>query len=250
VRFNLTTRKLDTAAFTKVAATKLIVLHGEGGIQLSPVINPLPLVDDWTLLPDGTIAILRKDYHVDFIKADGGKSSGAKIPFEWQPLNDSDKVELIKSIKIANEKLRAAGVPPGYVPLSLNTGLTAPPVRGGGVEGGSIRVGDGGSAQKLTPPPVSFVDPSDLPDYRPAFAAGAMNADGDGKLWVRIIPTREAKEIAGKPQYDVLDRSGKLVDCVIIPKGTTIVGFGPGGIVYLGVRDRAGVHLMRARERQ
>lgn len=96
---------------------------------------------------------------------------------------------------------------------------------------------------------MSFVDPSDLPDFKPAFAAGAMNADGDGKLWVRIIPTKEPKEIAGRRQYDVLDRSGKLVDCVIIPRGSTIIGFGPGGIVYLGVRDTAGVHLVRARAR-
>jgi hypothetical protein len=36
---------------------------------------------------------------------------------------------------------------------------------------------------------------------------------------------------------------------VVLPAGTTIVGFGTGGVVYLGVRDAAGVHVVRARER-
>ena len=89
-----------------------------------------------------------------------------------------------------------------------------------------------------------FVDPGELPDYSPAFAGGAMRADADGRVWVRIIPP---KPLAGGPEYDVLDRGGKLVDRIAIPKGSTIVGFGSGGIVYLGVRDTAGTHLVRAR---
>ena len=51
------------------------------------------------------------------------------------------------------------------------------------------------------------------------------------------------------PEYDVIDRSGKLVDRLVLPAGTTIVGFAPGGIVYLGVRDASGVRVVRARER-
>ena len=58
-----------------------------------------------------------------------------------------------------------------------------------------------------------------------------------------------AKPSTGGPEYDVIDRSGKLVDRVTLPRGTTIAGFGTGGIVYLGVRDQAGVHVVRARER-
>jgi hypothetical protein len=39
------------------------------------------------------------------------------------------------------------------------------------------------------------------------------------------------------------------VDRVVLPVGTTIAGFGPDGVVYLGVRDAAGVHVVRAREK-
>jgi hypothetical protein len=73
-----------------------------------------------------------------------------------------------------------------------------------------------------------------------------VRADAEGKLWVRLIPTRP---LTGGPEYDVIDREGKLVDHVSLPRGTTIAGFGTGGIVYLGVRDQAGVHLVRAREK-
>jgi hypothetical protein len=91
-----------------------------------------------------------------------------------------------------------------------------------------------------------FVPPNDLPDYLPAFASGAMRADTHGRLWVRTIPT---KQLAAGPEYDVIDRSGALIERVAIPTGTTIIGFGTGDIVYLGARDAAGTHLVRARAR-
>jgi hypothetical protein len=91
-----------------------------------------------------------------------------------------------------------------------------------------------------------LVSANELPDYRPAFANGSVRADAEGKLWVRVIPT---KPLTGGPEYDVIDRGGKLVDRVTLPRGTTIAGFGTGGIVYLGVRDQAGVHVVRAREK-
>ena len=92
---------------------------------------------------------------------------------------------------------------------------------------------------------MSFVQPSELPDYRPAFANGSVRADAEGRLWVRIMSPKPASG----PEYDVIDRTGKLVDRVVLPAGTTIVGFAPGGIVYLGVRDASGVRVVRARDR-
>jgi hypothetical protein len=92
---------------------------------------------------------------------------------------------------------------------------------------------------------MAFVSPSELPDYRPAFANGSVRADAEGKLWVRIMSPKPSSG----PEYDVIDRTGKLVDRVVLPAGTTIAGFGPGGTVYLGVRDASGVHVVRAREK-
>jgi hypothetical protein len=87
-----------------------------------------------------------------------------------------------------------------------------------------------------------MVSASELPDYKPVFGAGSVRPDIDGRLWVRTIPT---KATPGGAIYDVIDRSGKLVDRVQVPAGTTIAGFGAGGIVYLGQRDASGLHIQR-----
>jgi hypothetical protein len=216
VRFDLKTRKPDTVAFMKVQATRLVYVHTDAGMQISPVIDPVQTVDDWDLLPDGTIAILRADYHVDFIDADGRRRSGPRIPFDWQRLTDSAKSALIDSVRARGQRVPGRGAP-----------------------------GVASSAGRRAPAPVRVVAPSELPDYMPAFAAGAVHADPEGRLWVRT--TSQDTTVQG-PEYDVIDNTGKLVDRVAVPSGTTIIGFGAGEIVYLGVRDRAGVHLVRARE--
>lgn len=217
VRFDLRTRKADTAAFMRVQATRLVYVRTEAGMQISPVVNPVQMVDDWDLLPDGTIAILRADLHVDFIDSDGRRTTGPKIPFNWQRLTDSAKSALIDSVRAIGQ--RGRGRPSRSSPNASGRGA---------------------------PPSVRVVAPSEIPDYRPAFAAGAVHADRQGRLWVR---TTSRDTVAQGPEYDVIDNTGKLVDRVAVPNGTTIIGFGDDGIVYLGVRDRAGVHLVRARER-
>ncbi|HEV7991526.1 MAG TPA: hypothetical protein VGP25_06845 [Gemmatimonadaceae bacterium] len=278
VRYDLLTRKLDTAAFVKVAAPRMSVTATEnGGFTILPIMNPLPQVDDWAVLPDGTIAIVRKDYHVDFVSADGGTSSAPKIPFDWQRLTDSAKVAIIDSSKAAMERARASmatgggdgqriviggpggpggsggdGPGPGggapIIMMRVGDG-PAPPPRGA-APGGAPSAAAGGTATgdafRTGMPQISFVPPSELPDYRPAFTTGSVRADAEGKLWVRVIPS---KPVAGGPEYDVIDRRGTLVDRVALPAGTVIAGFGDGGVVYLGVRDAAGTHLVRARER-
>ena len=91
-------------------------------------------------------------------------------------------------------------------------------------------------------PPINMVSASELPDYKPVFGTGAVRADMDGRLWVRTIPT---KPTTGGAIYDVIDNRGTLVDRVQVPAGTTIAGFGVGGVVYLGVRDATGLHIQR-----
>lgn len=81
---------------------------------------------------------------------------------------------------------------------------------------------------------IAMVEPSELPDYQPPFFAGSARADADGHLWVRTMPT---KALAGGPVYDVINSKGELIDRVQVPKDRLIVGFGPGGVVYLAVRE-------------
>jgi len=267
VRVDLATRKLDTVTFLKVFAPKMSVTQGENGrMSINSIVDPLPVIDDWAVLTDGTVAVLRgRDFHLDAIGADGKVASSGKVPHDWQRMSDDEKVAFLDSTKTAMEKQRAdmqarmqaaggmdrmiaaAGGPgapaviggggggPPMIRMEIGPGGPggggAPPQRGqqGGPNGGP---GGNGTFQL---PPLTLVSANELPDYKPPFGAGAARADADGNVWVRMIPTKPTPGYL----YDVIDKDGKLTDRVIVPANSAIAGFGPGGIVYLGVRDPA-----------
>lgn len=221
VRFDLATRKLDTAAFFRIPKFSLTMSRTpNGGITVTSTFNPLPLADDWAILSDGTIAVVRgKDFHIDWISPEGTVTSAPKIPFEWQRLTDEDKVAFMDSVKPAIEKALAS----------------AELAFGSAREGGR-----GGRAQSQ----LNFVSPSELPDYQPPFGPGATRADAEGNLWIRT-----SQNVNGLPVYDIVNRKGGLIDRVQLPAGRVIAGFGAGGIVYLGVRDADSARLEMARVR-
>jgi hypothetical protein len=111
-----------------------------------------------------------------------------------------------------------------------------------GMAGAERMISSGGAGGPNMPAP-EYVLPSELPDYAPPFASGAVRADEDGNLW---ILSRPAKVVDGGPIYDVVNKSG-LVDRVQIPKGMTLAGFGKGGIVYLITRESGQAYLAKAR---
>lgn len=244
VRVDLATRQLDTVGVIKTPKINMQVTQDDkGNVRMISEVNPLPTVDEWSVLPDGSIAFVRgRDYHVDYVNPDGSKTSAPKIPFEWQRLTDEDKVAFLDSVKAARARLLAA-----QPATPAQSGSPGPDGAGprvviqmgpGGPDGGR---GGGGAAGAA--PQVNFVSPSDLPDYKPPFFANSVRADAKSNLWVRTIPTRQ---IAGGPVYDVINRDGKLVDRVQIPVGRTIAGFGPDGSVYLISRDGSTMTLERA----
>jgi hypothetical protein len=243
VRVDLTTRKIDTAAFYKVTKTKMNVVQSEKGISMTSEINPMQIVDDWAVTDDGAIAIIRgRDYHIDWVDADNHITSSAKIPFDWQRLSDEDKVAVIDSTRTAMEAQRAKMAAGGGGPMAMGGPGGGGPVImqfntsvGGGGDGAVRKSAVEGAAGALGMSPLTFVAPSELPDYRPAINLGSTKADIDGNLWIRTSATRPGS-IAG-PIYDVVNRKGELTDRVQVPAGRTIVGFGKGGIVYMMARD-------------
>jgi hypothetical protein len=267
VRIDLATRKLDTVGFVKIPKQNMSMSQdAQGRMSITSITNPMPITDDWAVLSDGTVALVRgRDYRVDFVQADGGVKSSPKVPFAWRHLDDSTKAAFIDSAKVAMEKLRAdamarmqAGNAGGNVPLVMG------PPDGGGAAGGMVvmrmgverdaagRGGDGGRgaapAGGATPniaiPPLQFVPASELPDYAPPFTSGSSRGDLDGNLWVRT-----SNVVSGGSVYDVINGKGELIDRVLVPAGRVIAGFGKGGVVYMGVRDGAGVRLEQARRK-
>lgn len=238
MRVDLTTRQVDTVAYVKIPKVKMDVQRDENGrVRVNAQMNPLPVIDDWAVLSDGSIALVRgRDYHIDWIRPDGSRSSSPKMPFDWQRMTDEDKTAFLDSLKAARERMAAAAPTPGTPGAAGGAG------GGGAGAGGGERViimgggpgGAGGPPGAAGGREMNFVSASELPDYKPPFFAGAVRADEDGFLWIRTIPT---KGTTSGPVYDVINSKGELVERVMLPKDRTIVGFGRGGVVYLLARD-------------
>jgi len=254
-RIDLTTRKIDTVAYIKTPKIKMNTTQDtNGGVRMVSEINPLPVVDEWALVSDGSVAIVRgRDYHIDWVNADGSRTSSPKIPFEWQRLSDEDKVAFIDSVKAARERM-GANAPQIATAGGGNQARNAPPpgmdagpqvmiFRGPPGEGGRPNAGGAATGTANVTPQLNFVAPSELPDYKPVFLNGFVRADLDGNVWVRTIPT---KPMTGGPVYDVVNRKGELIERVQVPVNRSITAFGPGGVVYLTTRDGMTTKLEKA----
>jgi hypothetical protein len=218
-------------------------------------VNPLPVVDEWAVTPNGDVAFVRgRDYHVDWVEANGTRRSSPKMAFDWKRLTDEDKTRLADSVKTLLDKQAAANPGQG---AAMATAFGS--MMGGGAAAGAPRMqvmisANGGPmgggaptrAPQVTAPKINVVSPSQLPDYQPPFFATSTRADADGNLWVLTIPTKP--QPAGSV-YDVINGKGEVTERVLIPEGRTVLGFGPGGVVYLAKRVTEGTTTTTTIER-
>lgn len=254
VRFDLGTRTLDTAGYFKVARPNISITQtASGGMAMTSQINPIPTVDDWALLSDGSVAFIKgTDYSITWVSPTGERRSTGKVPYEWQRLDEDGKHALLDSARKAMEEARermsagggpvvqqmgaGGGAPDMIFRMGATAGAAAPPSRGGGAPGAA--------GARMEMPPVNMVSADSLPDYRPAFTAGSARGDMDGNLWVR---TTSPVGNAG-PIYFVINSKGEVIDRVQLPESRQLAGFGRNGDVFLSVRDADGnARIERAR---
>jgi len=243
VRFDFTSRSLETVAKIGIPRVRYAPTSFESlGISLVAnvaVVNTMPWTDDWALLADGTIAVVRgQEYRVEFIDTSGKISVGAKLPFDWHRMTDEEKTAQSDSTRREAQRQRAASIARGRAQRGVVTNSDSTP-----------RAASSGSKRPQAPSgsaPTSlllqFAAIDEMPDYRPAFRQGAAIGDRDGYLWIRT-----SKMMNGGAIYDVISRNGELIDRIQVPPGRTIAGFGPGGGVYMGVVDGDITRLERAR---
>jgi hypothetical protein len=230
VGMKLATRKADTLAKygtgqTMIARISWDNFDMDGDNQMFPAAN------DWALMADGSVALLSgREYRLRWINTDGTKSDSPRLPFTWDPNPDDEKQRIADSINtdrqnsydkmMANRKRQADSLK--ALKLPVPTQLTR--------------------AQRQ-PPKVQMLD---IPDYFPAYErqSNSMRADADTNVWIRPRPPRSQR---GGTVYDVVNRKGELIDKVELPQGRTLIGFGPGGIVYLSFRDGGAVRIEEAR---
>ena len=204
LRMDFDKRTVDTIALIKSPVEKMVIVSSQNSMMSYNALNPLPVSDEWALLPDGTIAIVRsQDYHMDWLSPDGKLTSSPKMPFDWRRLTVEDKQAMIDSLKKENAEREAKLPPPPPTP----PGMPSMPRR-----------------QFMT------VEPNELPDYYPAVRQGQVRADPEGFVWILPATSAGAKEGL---LYDVVGRSGEIVERVQLPKGRTLVGFGPRRTIYM-----------------
>lgn len=80
--------------------------------------------------------------------------------------------------------------------------------------------------------PSSFAPPTaaDIGDLLAPFHPRDVWTDADDRIWVRPVSSYRA---GGAAEYDVIDRRGAVVARVQLPADRALVGFGPGGAVYV-----------------
>ena len=242
IAFDLRSRRADTLAklLRPGGYAPVKVESPEFGALFFAPTAPMPMSDDWAVLADGSVAVVRgQDYHVDWIRPGLKVTATRKLPFAWMHLDDSTKAAFMDSVKAvvaAIDAERQRQIDAGVTPTAIERPPGTPlPIL-------SAAESQMKNASVLKAPPQAFVSSSSLPDYAPPFAPGAVSSDMDGNLWVRTSIV-----VNGGSIYDVISGMGVLVDRVQVPARRVIAGFGKGGIVYMGVRDGDGVRLEQAR---
>jgi hypothetical protein len=222
VRGDFDSRTVDTLAWMKTPAQARIGMEmkenpagGPPSINLHLLINPFSMADEWAVLSDGTVAIVRvHDYHIDWVDPDGTKRSSPKMPIDWRRYTDAERAQRVDSMrKVADNQIKQQI----------------------------------GAAKSAGAPDMKYdynvVPDSEFPQFWPPVEPGSVLADHDAHLW--ILPTTSTNAANGFT-YDVVDRTGKIIERVQLPKGHVLVGFGAHDTVYLTKADGTSTFLERA----
>jgi len=234
---NLSTRAIDTLGFLAVPIDwdSRVVMGSDGLKTRTDSVYPIVSLDDWAVVSDGSVAFVRaRDYHIDWVNADGTHSSTPPIAHEWHRLSDSEKTALLDSIRQRKDSALRAQEAAAAKQDSIS-------------KAHGIAVGPR--------PRVLLVYPSldNVPDYLPPFVGDvwqgkmAVRADADDHLWIREGYSTPAPG-GPPPIYDIVNRQGRLEDRVELPPQMSLAGFGPG-VVYLTVREGAGTAIAKYRIR-
>lgn len=200
MRFEPARGTVDTVAFVRPAKdnAKVTVLAGGPGLTYGSA-NPLTPLDDWVVLSNGQVAVVRGiGYRVDFYTDRAVKTSGPPAKFEPRPVDADVKTE------ITEQRARQFG-------------------------SGTPRTGANGQA--APPPPAAaaelakqFMNLEPWPANVPAFFRGAAIVRANGtssQVWVLRARIRGSEAT----HYDVFDELGRIVARVQFPANTRIAAF-------------------------
>lgn len=264
LRADFDLRRVDTIArVNRPLAKATAATKASNGVTYTMfAIDPLKTIDEWSVLSNGSVALVRgHDYHIDWIHSDGTVGSTAKMPFDWKRLTDEDKQKLADSARVAQNARLADDTFESELTMVTKGNFDVVPGGGGGVgeKSSGGRGGSGGAGGGEAPPgrapsehgrgylprEAEVIPLNQIADYYPPIRIGATIPDLDGNLW--ILPTTSAQSQHGELVYDVVNARGELFQRVRMPAGRSVAGFGKGGVVYMISGDKTnGFHLERS----
>ncbi|MCC7002439.1 MAG: hypothetical protein IT357_09820 [Gemmatimonadaceae bacterium] len=221
LRWDRESKKVDTLAWVAVPKSNAQVSGGQSNMRVMiGAANPLLPKDEWTVFPDGRLAIVRAgDYHVDWVMPNGQKTSG--------PANKFTPIRMTEAEKKAEEAVRNAARG-NQVSFSINN------------NNGNVTRSAGMGAPPGAPP----LEPlTDWPEVKPPFrrGEGSVVAAPNGDLWVRR--TTAVNEPKGA-LWDVIGTDGKVMFQVRLPDRVNLVGFGKNTI-YTTLADEDDLLTLR-----
>jgi hypothetical protein len=195
VRYDRASKKTDSIAWVRVPKNNVQTSGSSGNMQVRiGMANPYQPRDEWAVLPDGRVAVLRSpEYRVDWY-GPNGRSSSAPIAYEKLKFTEAHKAQWRESRKQQTSMM-----------VTMNNGQR------------SVRTG---------PPPADLPDPGDWPEILPPFIDNAAFVAPNGMIWVNR--TRAAND--DTPDFDVIDPTGKVAMRVQLPAKTRLVGLGNGTV--------------------
>ena len=220
VRADYDRRALDTLIAVRMLVGQIDITPPGSARQTLKMISNTGN-DDWAMLADGSIAVVRhQDYHIDWVYADGTRASTPKMPFDWRRLSDEEKQARIDTARILNERMDR---------LRDSMARSRLPVR-----------------EELLSPNRVYATPAEIPDYfAPLRGANTLNPDADNRLWITPSTSLQAR---GGLLMDVVNKKGVIEERVQLPPNAAIAGFGPNGTVFLRVVQAGSANVLaRAR---
>ncbi|MEO6444891.1 MAG: hypothetical protein ABIZ91_06580 [Gemmatimonadaceae bacterium] len=196
IRYDRATHKVDSLGWVRLAKNAVQSSGGAGNVRVMiGMANPFLPRDEWTVTPDGRVAVLRApEYRVDWY-GPNGKSSSAPIAYEKLKVTEKHKAQWRESRKSQVAMM--------------------------------VQMENGRRSVSTSAPSATAPDPGDWPDVMPPFLDISVLPAPNGLLWV--ARTREPND--NTPDYDVIDASGKVTMRVELPPRTRLVGVG-NGVIY------------------
>jgi hypothetical protein len=242
LRFDPATRRVDTVATIRGPRYRQAITKFENGGRGTAAIDPFPAIgDEWAALSDGTVGIARlHGYSIDWVAPSGAKTAGPRVAHAWAAIDSKMKASMMASLRQARNAAHADSIFPSdsarYDSLSLVA--KANPEALTDANGRRISLGP-------RPVRMQFVAPADLPDSVPPFAPSGIIVDADDNLW---IPTWVPARPGGGMTFDVVNKTGVLVDRVELPVGASLVAFMPG-YAFLRANGANGLAILKVRIR-